>query len=71
MSVYPNPTTGKFTIAIADFPATISVVNALGQTVLQTTAIDQNTALELDQSGLYWVTVSSETGTTTKKLLVH
>jgi YVTN family beta-propeller protein len=71
MTVYPNPTTGKFAIDIPDFPATISVVNALGQVVLQTNALEENTLLELNQSGLYWVTVSSATGITTKKLLVR
>lgn len=71
MTLYPNPTSGRFALDLADYPATISIVNALGQTVFQTNALEQNTNLELNQSGLYWVTVSSATGITTKKLLVR
>ena len=69
--LYPNPTNGILNIE-SNGEMTISVMNILGQKVLETTATD-NTTIDLSgfESGIYMVRVMTENGMMTEKVNVR
>jgi len=79
LSLYPNPTSQKFTINLGDNSSDnidVSIVNSLGQLLQQ---YDQSVFNGSSQasfnvssfaSGLYFITIKSDGITTTKKLLI-
>ena len=69
--LYPNPTNGILNIE-NNGEMTISVMNILGQKVLETTASD-NVTLNLSglESGVYMVRIETENGTMTEKVNVR
>ena len=70
VSLYPNPTNGILNIE-GNGPMTISVMNVIGQKVLETTATD-NTTIDLSGfgSGIYMVKIEAENGIKTEKVNV-
>ena len=68
--LYPNPTNGVLNIE-GEGIMTISVMNVLGQKVLETTAIG-NTTIDLSgfDSGIYMVRIETANGTMTEKVSV-
>ena len=68
---YPNPTNGILNIE-GNGEMTISVINVLGQKMLETTAND-NTTIDLSglESGVYMVRIETENGTMTEKVNVR
>ena len=66
--LYPNPTNGIVNIE-GNNMMTISVMNVLGQKVLETTAIG-NTTVDLSgfESGIYMVRIETENGVMTEKI---
>lgn len=79
MEVYPNPTTGELfvditTLDVQDF--TISVVNTLGQTVKEVKQLQSNGGkIKIDLSdkntGVYFVTVKSKSGSKVKRIIIQ
>ena len=69
--LYPNPTNGILNIE-GNGEMTISVMNVLGQKVMETTATD-NATLDLSGfgAGIYMVRIESENGTKTEKVNVQ
>jgi len=69
--LYPNPTNGMVNIE-SEGKMTISVMNVLGQKILETTATD-NTTIELSgfESGIYMIRIETENGITTEKVNVR
>lgn len=73
VSIYPNPSTGEFYIKGLANVQTVSVINALGQQVLQ---VENNTqtviAVDLtNRRGVYFVKLTDKSGTTvTKRIIV-
>lgn len=78
-SIYPNPTTGKFTIAFdlnKPRTLTVEVVNIVGEKVLVKTYVDvYNQTIEFDMNavadGVYFVIIRSEDEQISKKLIVR
>jgi len=73
LAVYPNPTTGLFTVTLSNTKEKqISVINTLGQRVYQATT--ENTELVIDASefsvGVYVVSVQTDNKRVTKRLIV-
>ena len=68
--LYPNPTKGIVNIE-AEGAMTVSVMNTLGQKVIETTATD-NTVIDLSnyESGIYMIRIESGNGTMTEKVNV-
>ncbi len=73
IKLYPNPTTGAFTISGLEKVATIEVYNSLGQEV---TTIRNNTQASVsfdltEKTGIYMVTVTDHSGrSATQKVIV-
>ncbi|MEO5929885.1 MAG: peptide-N-glycosidase F-related protein [Candidatus Kapaibacterium sp.] len=79
VSVFPNPTTGEFTVDLAmakHEDLTIAVTNVLGRTIYQRAfknmlADHVNLDLAGNPAGLYFVTVKSAEGTITRKIVLN
>jgi Secretion system C-terminal sorting domain len=70
-NLYPNPTSGQFTVELQSDNATITVTDILGQQILKTQTTEKITNLQLDNNGIYIVYVTTTQGTTTRKLIVN
>ncbi len=73
LSIYPNPTGGEITIFSTKPIDAIIVTNLLGQTVLKSHSGDLGVTrltFELNDEGMYFVTVKSEEGIKVGKVLV-
>ena len=71
VSLYPNPTDGIVNIESTG-TMTISVMNMLGQKVIETTATDNaNIDLSAFESGIYMVRIETENGIKTEKVNVR
>lgn len=79
MEVYPNPTNGELfveitTLDVQDF--TITVINTLGQTVKEVKQVQSNGGkIKIDLSdkntGVYFVTVKSKSGSKVKRIVLQ
>ena len=69
VSVYPNPSTGKFSI---ESKGEISVYNCIGEKVFMKTSASGKTELDLSSqnSGIYFLHISNEKGTATRKIII-
>ena len=72
-NIYPNPSTGKFTIVPeVQSNATILVTNTLGQCVYSTSSNASQTNVDLSVCpGLYFVYYISDNGTLVKKIVIQ
>ncbi len=71
IAIYPNPTSGQFTILLPIENATIIVTDLLGQQIIKKQVTLQTTNLQLDNNGVYIVYLITKQGTTTQKLIVN
>ena len=70
LDVFPNPSSGTFSIALPGSQADISILDSYGREVMNLKAVGQKTQLRLDQSGVYVVKVLTPHGTATRKLVI-
>lgn len=72
-TVYPNPSTGAFSIELSEVTANskVEITNSAGQIIYQSAINKSKTNFSLDhvEAGIYFVTVSNE-NTTAKKAIV-
>src|ERR1700756_5141701 len=71
ITVYPNPSTGNFTLTGAINIDEIKISNMLGQIVYQEKKSTPNSTLYLNDAGIYFVTTTISTETITKKITVN
>jgi hypothetical protein len=70
LSVYPNPSGGRITIASTKTIDEVKVTNVLGQLIYEAQPKQTYFNLELNDDGLYFVTVTEGNETTTGKVVV-
>ena len=70
--IFPNPTNGKVTVK-AEGMERIVIVNSLGQTLYQAKTETSVTTLDLTtfDKGMYFISIQSNQGTTTQKIVVE
>lgn len=70
LKIYPNPSTGIFTIAI-EKEATVKVYDMLGKEIYINTVKTGTTSIDISnyQSGIYLLNVITENGSVTKKII--
>ena len=74
MEVYPNPTTGKANMQMSGLAnVQMSIYNMYGECIYQqiSTSSHQQIDLSSQPDGIYFITVKSENGTTTQKLIIQ
>ncbi len=70
-SIYPNPTSGEFTVALADnVEATVEIINVAGQVVASQKVEGSATIKRTLTAGVYTVVVKSSGAVSTQKLVV-
>ncbi len=70
VSIYPNPTTGKFTIKSHLTINEIIVSDMLGRVIYNSSPDDTNVLLALEEAGVYVIKIRSGKTISTKKLVV-
>ncbi len=76
ISIYPNPSTGDVNIDLGNLQQVdVSLSNMVGQ-VIYTNALRNNTSLKIDaanfpSAGIYFVTLSNESSSVTKKVVIQ
>ena len=70
-TIYPNPTSGEFTVALADnAEASVEIVNVAGQVVASQKIEGSATIKKALAAGVYTVVVKSNGAVSTQKLIV-
>lgn len=71
VSIFPNPSNGKFTITFPSTTRQIRISNSLGQ-VMQTKCVDNEkiAEFELSKNGIYLIQIETDKQTITKKLII-
>jgi len=73
VEVYPNPTTGKFTMQMSRYEnAQIEVYNIMGEKVYSTIITNRSSTINLDApNGIYFLQLKTDQGVATKKLIIN
>ena len=72
ISIYPNPSTGEFTIQSSLFNVqNVEVYNTIGEKVISKTLNSKLGTLNLNENGIYFVKINSNGKTFTKKIIVN
>lgn len=71
ITVFPNPSSGSFTLSLPFDNAEIFVTDIIGRQVLTVKATEKLLNMELNQNGVYFLHVKSGSVNITKKLIVN
>ncbi|HXD92565.1 MAG TPA: T9SS type A sorting domain-containing protein [Bacteroidia bacterium] len=70
ITIYPNPSNGSISILNSSSIDYVKVTDIIGQTIYEAKPNSENTILNIDNSGVYFVTITSGKETSTKKVIV-
>lgn len=74
VSIYPNPTLGKFTIELQGIHrANIIIINIWGERVFESQINNQHSSIDISEqpNGIYIAKITSNNGMTTKKIIIE
>jgi len=69
-SIFPNPSIGQINIASSDNIKEIKITDGLGQVIYQTKSNGNNFSLQIDRTGIYFITLMMDKETITRKLII-
>jgi len=69
--LYPNPSTGSFTLLLPEARAEIRITDLLGQEVWKITATSRTLNITLDANGVYLVHIQTRQGSAVRKLVIR
>jgi hypothetical protein len=70
-TVFPNPSAGQINIRCSQDIDEIKITNLLGQVIYQSKVEEKNLPLQINESGIYFVSVTTNNKVLTKKLVVN
>jgi len=70
VAVYPNPNNGSFSISSSISIDEIKITDMLGQVVYEAKPQTTKTTLQIDNEGVYFITLTSGTSVSTQKVVV-
>jgi hypothetical protein len=70
-TVYPNPSTGEFQVLVDEVNAEITVTDIAGKHIFSKQISQSKMPFYLTENGVYLISVRTETGTSTQKLIVN
>jgi len=71
ITIYPNPTSGQFSILLPTEFAEMMITDVLGQTILKKNLSQQVTEVQLIEKGTYFLSIQTVHGITTQQIIVH
>jgi sugar lactone lactonase YvrE len=71
LAVYPNPNNGSFSISSSISIDEIKITDMLGQIMYEAKPQTEKTTLQLDNSGVYFITITAGKEITTQKVIVN
>lgn len=75
ISIYPNPSNGSFSAEITPGNYTLTIVDAAGRVLLNSSGVSSGPAMQIDipqaKSGMYIVRIETESGVAVLKLMVE
>ncbi|HMT27900.1 MAG TPA: T9SS type A sorting domain-containing protein [Bacteroidia bacterium] len=70
VTLFPNPTSGQFTISVPTIDAEIRITDILGQQITETSVTQLETNFHIAASGVYLVYIQTKNGTSRQTLVV-
>lgn len=70
-TLYPNPSTGEFQVLVDEKNAEITVTDIAGKHIFSKQIRQSTMPFNLTENGVYLISVKTETGTSTQKLIVN
>ena len=70
VSIFPNPSDGQIKIESSIRIEGIKITDPFGQITYQTQANEKNISLQLDKSGIFFITLTADKRTLTEKIIV-
>ena len=74
ISIYPNPSSGIYTISDAQHATSVTVTDALGRLIMTSAMKDQSTRqidLSAEESGVYFFKFTSDNGSMVRKVILN
>ncbi|MFM7387821.1 MAG: DUF1028 domain-containing protein [Bacteroidota bacterium] len=71
INIFPNPSSGDFTLKLPTESGSMYVVDMLGRLIVKSSIEAGMTSFSIDQPGIYMVTVSTNLGTWVQKIMVN
>ena len=68
-TIYPNPAKSTFKIKLNSSSVKVTIADASGKLVKEFSEIQENYDIASLKAGVYFVTIKTESGTETKKLI--
>lgn len=71
ITIYPNPSSGSLQVTYTSNIDELKVSNMLGQVVYEAKPNTKNTTLQLDNAGIYFITLTSGIAVKTQKIIIN
>ena len=71
LTIYPNPSTGSIQVSYTNSMDELKVSNMLGQVVYEAKPSSTSTNVQIDNAGVYFITITSGASISTQKVIVQ